>query len=167
MLRRLDLALNKVQMTKDEIKGASSDVLKAQESAESPCAAFRIDIPPVLEDFPDQSRVKAPIYPLPLSHENQCTIVGTASNLELFSSEFGFKSSKAKKYLPLKKSGKDFDLERAYQRYAFLKALEQHKVQQNQYEHILRHEAVDESHLEFVEHDTVDDDTDADENVDD
>ena len=121
----------------------------------------------MLEDFPDQSRVKAPIYPLPLSHENQCTIVGTASNLELFSSEFGFKSSKAKKYLPLKKSGKDFDLERTYQRYAFLKALEQHKVQQNQYEHILRHEAVDESHLEFVEHDTVDDDIDADENVDD
>ena len=46
-----------------------------------------------------------------------------------------------KKYLhlPLKQNGKEFDLDRAYERYAFMKSLEQHKLQQLQYERILRH----------------------------
>ena len=48
-------------------------------------------------------------------------------------------SNKAKKYLPLKQNGKEFDLDRAYERYAFMKSLEQHKLQQLQYERILRH----------------------------
>ena len=98
-----------------------------------------IDIRPVEEYFLHLSEDKTNIYPLPISHENQCKIVGVASNLDLFASEFGFKTSKAKKYLPHKQNGKEFDLDRAYERYAFMKSLEQHKLQQSQYERILRH----------------------------
>ena len=80
------------------------------------------------------------MFPLPTSHENQCTIAGAASNSELFAGEFDFKTPKKKKFLPLKQSGKDFDLDRAYQRFAFNKMLEQHKKKQTQYEGLLRNE---------------------------
>ena len=98
-----------------------------------------IDIPSVEEDFPHLSQDKTNIYTLRISHENQCKIVEVASNLDLFASEFGFKTNKAKKYLPLKQNGKEFDLDHAYKRYAFMKSLEQHKLQQSEYDRILRH----------------------------
>ena len=127
-----------MHLSKEELAEASSDVLQSQET-ESRSHLYVIDIPPVEEDFPHLSEDKTSIYPLPISHENQCKIVGVASNLDLFASEFGFKTNKAKKYLPLKQNGKEFDLDRAYERYAFMKSLEQHKLQQSQYERILRH----------------------------
>jgi hypothetical protein len=128
-----------VRLSKEELTEASSDVLQSQE-AETRAPLYVIDIlPPVEEDFPHLSGEKTNVYPLPISHENQCKIVGVASNLDLFANEFGFKTNKAKKYLPLKQNGKEFDLDRAYGRYAFIKSLEQHKLQQSRYEQILRH----------------------------
>ena len=101
LLRKLDVGLNSVHLSKEELAEASSDVLQSQET-ESRSHLYMIDIPPVEEDFPHLSGDKTNIYPLPISHENQCKIVGVASNLDLFASEFGFKTNKAKKYLPLK-----------------------------------------------------------------
>ena len=136
-----------MHLSKEELSGASSDVLQSQEAETRP-PLYVIDIPPVEEDFPHLSGEKTNIYPLPISHENQCKIVGVASNLDLFASEFGFKTNKAKKYLPLKQNGKEFDLDRAYARYAFIKTLEQHKLQQSRYEQILRHaREIDEQQL--------------------
>ena len=127
LLRKLDVGLNSVHLSKEELAEASSDVLQSQET-ESRSHLYMIDIPPVEEDFPHLSGDKTNIYPLPISHENQCKIVGVASNLDLFASEFGFKTNKAKKYLPLKQNGKEFDLDCGYERYAFMKSLEQHKL---------------------------------------
>ena len=102
---------------------------------------------------------KTNIYPLPISHENQCKIVGVASSLDLFASEFGFKTNKAKKYLPLKQNGKEFDLDRAYKRYAFMESLEQHKLQQSQYERILGHPHDIDNQQQMVDISSGEDDT--------
>ena len=68
--------------------------------------------------------------------------VGLASNLaiDLFADEFGFHKKKESKYVPLKSSGKDFALDKAYERFAFMKSLEKHKERQSEYEKILRGE---------------------------
>ncbi|CAB4006400.1 Hypothetical predicted protein [Paramuricea clavata] len=60
-----------------------------------------------------------------------------ASNLDLFKKEFDFVSDKQPKFIPLQSSGKDFDLDRAYKWFAFLKSLEYHKKTQHDYEQIL------------------------------
>ena len=95
---------------------------------------------PPEEDFPQFSTEKSTMFHLPISHENQCTIAGVACNLELFAGEFDFKAPKKEKFLALKQSGKKFDLDRAYQRFAFNKMFEQHKKKQAQYEGFLRNE---------------------------
>ena len=79
-----------MHLSKEELAEASSDVLQSQET-ESRLHLYVIDIPPVEEDFPYLSEDKTNIYPLPISQFNQCKIVGAASNLDLFASEFGFK----------------------------------------------------------------------------
>ena len=48
--------------------------------------------------------------------------------------------------MPIRNSGKEFALDKAYERFAFMKSLERHKEQQETYEHILRrtrHELAD------------------------
>ena len=92
---------------------------------------FEINIPPVEVDFPDMCTKKTKIFPLPISHENQCKTVGVASNLDLFTKEFNFKSDEKSKFMPPKSSGKEFDLNKGYERCAFLKSLEQHKNSNN------------------------------------
>ncbi|KAK3748690.1 hypothetical protein QZH41_006282 [Actinostola sp. cb2023] len=143
-LRQLDFGLNCVRIESEEISAASSKELeKASAEATTNSKTFKIDIPKVHEDFPSLGQKKTKIYPLPISHENQCTILGVASNLDLFSEEFGFPCKKEKMYLPMKKSGKEIDLDKAYERYAFLKAYEQHKEEQKEYERILRRQEID------------------------
>jgi hypothetical protein len=89
--------------------------------------------------------------------------VGVAGNLDLFNREFNFKSGRDKKYLPLHTNGKEFDLDRAYERYAFMKSLEQHKETQRRYEQILWHEPLDnEEMLEDCEESDSDDSEDSD-----
>ena len=56
----------------------------------------------------------------------------------MFSDEFGFACKRDEKFLPLKCSGKDFDSDKAYKRYAFIKSLERHKEEQQKYEQLLR-----------------------------
>ena len=133
------MALNQLQLSKDEITGASSNTLQTIAGARK-YPVYAISVPPPEEDFPQFSTEKSTMFPLPMSHENQCTIAGAASNLELFAGEFDFKTPKKEKFLSLKQSGKDFDLDRAYQRFAFKKMLEQHKKKQAQYEGLLRNE---------------------------
>lgn len=139
LLRKLDLALNQLQLSKDEINAASSYTLQMI-AVERKDPVYAISVPAPEEDFPEFSTKKSAMFPLPISHENQCTIAGAASNLELFAGEFDFKAETKKKFLPLKQSGKEFDLDRAYQRFAFNKMLEQHKKKQAQYEGLLRNE---------------------------
>lgn len=137
----MDVALNVVNMSKEQLKTMSSEELQAHACAPTPSQSsktFKIKVPEIPCEFPDMAKKEAKIYPLPISHENQCTTLGVASNLDLFQVEFGFTSNKQEKYLPLKSSGKDFDLDKAYKRFAFLKKLEQHKKQQQSYEHFLR-----------------------------
>ena len=101
------------------------------------------DVLAAITEFPEFANIATKIYPLPMSHKNQNKIVGVAGNLDLFQKEFNFKCEKNKQYLPLNKSGKEFDLDRAYERYAFMKSLERHKEKQRKYEQIIRHEPVD------------------------
>ncbi|KXJ20278.1 hypothetical protein AC249_AIPGENE16621 [Exaiptasia diaphana] len=98
---------------------------------------YKIDIPPV-QDFPHLSKNQTKIYPLPISHENQCTILGTASNLDLFASEFGFSNERNTKKNFVSPSAKEFDLDKAYERHSFLKSYEKHKETQQEYEATLR-----------------------------
>ena len=63
------------------------------------------------------------------------------SNLDLFTKEFGFQSKKeTKTTVPLRGTGVDFALDRAYERFAFVKSLELHKERQLEYKKILRGE---------------------------
>ncbi|CAB4034182.1 Hypothetical predicted protein [Paramuricea clavata] len=117
----MDLALNVFPETAEQIQSSSSDHLREMsDSAESKvnqqvdAKQFKINIPQIEEDFPDRATKKTKIFPLPISHENQCKTVGVASNLDLFAE--------------------------AYERFAFLKSLEQHQKQQRQCESILRGE---------------------------
>lgn len=140
-LRKIDIAFNTVNATKEQLKNMRSDDLQRQsskiiESEES--KQYKIIVPIIPCEFPDMAAKEAQIYPLPISHENQCTTLGAASNLDLFQKEFDFVSDKQPKFLPLQSSGKDFDLDRAYKRFAFLKSLEYHKKTQRDYEQILR-----------------------------
>jgi hypothetical protein len=143
----MDLALNVFPEAAEQIQSSSSDHLREMsDSAESKvnqrvdAKQFKINIPQIEEDFPDLATKKTKIFPLPISHENQCKTVGVASNLDLFAEEFKFKSGKKSKFIHLKSCGKEFDINRAYERFAFLKSLEQHKKQQRQYESVLRGE---------------------------
>ncbi len=68
-----------MRLSKEELTEASSDVLQSQEAETRP-PLYVVDIPPVEEDFPHLSGDKTNVYPLPISHENQCKIVGVASN---------------------------------------------------------------------------------------
>ncbi len=141
LLQKMVNALNSVTLSKEELECASDDVLKQYTVAES--RTYEIDVPAAITEFPKFASTATKIYPLPISHENQTKIVGVAGNLDLFQKEFNFKCEKAKQYLPLQSSGKEFDLDRAYERYAFMKSLERHKETQRRYEQIIRHEPVD------------------------
>ncbi len=140
-MRKLDIALNSVDLSSEEIKSSTSEQLQEIASAAgSKNQKYVIHVPPVEEDFPELAGKPTKIFPLPISHENQCKTVGLASNLDLFADEFGFRKKKESKYVPLKSSGKDFALDRAYERFAFMKSLEKHKERQSEYEKILRGE---------------------------
>lgn len=154
MLRRLDVALNCVVETEDEIVSASNeDLERFAEAAEArrnlPMnrKKYIIDVPPVDEEFPSMAKTKTSIYPLPISHENQCTTVGLAGNLDKFTEEFSFHSQENQQYMPVRKSGKAFAIDKAYERFAFIKSLEKHKEQQAYYDTILRR-TLDESSSE-------------------
>ena len=55
--------------------------------------------------------------------------------------EFGFQSKKeTKTTVPLRGTGVDFALDRAYERFAFVKSLELHKERQLEYKKILQGE---------------------------
>ena len=141
----MDYALNTVTMSKDELESASDDVLKQYSGTTS--RKYDIEVPPAVTEYPQFANKVTKIYPLPISHENQTKIVGVAGNLHLFRDEFNFKSKEDKQYLPLHSSGKDFDLDCAYERYAFMKSLERHKEAQQSYEKVLRHEPLDNEEL--------------------
>ena len=142
LLRKLDIALNSVDLSSEEIKFSTSEKLQetANATASKKNQKYVIHVPPVEEDFPELAGKPTKIFPLPISHENQCKTVGLASNLDLFADEFSFHKKKESKYVPLKSSGKDFALDKAYERFAFMKSLEKHKERQSEYEKILRGE---------------------------
>ena len=134
ILRKLNLGLNQVPLTASELKDAGIDKLKEiseKEKQESTKYVFKIPEQP--HEFPHLSTSITKVYPLPISHENQCKTLGLGRNLDLFSEEFGFESNKIPKFLPLKRSKKEFDLELGYTRFAFLKAMDRHKEQQKNF----------------------------------
>ena len=163
LLRKLDMALNCVSESEEEIKSATNEDLQkfadaAQMRQQLPLEkkTYKISVPAVDEEFPELGTTKTLIYPLPISHENQCSTVGLASNLDRFSDEFGFKCKRNPKYMPKKNAGKEFALEKAYERFAFIKSLEKHKEQQAEYETMLRRKTEENTFEENVLHgDTV------------
>lgn len=65
------------------------------------------------------------------------------ANLHKFSEELDFHCPKEKSFLPLKKTNKkEFNLDLTYKRFAFLKSMEKHKKEQEEYESYLRKSAV-------------------------
>lgn len=136
----MDVAFNLVPCTIDELKNKTSTDIKsiAENDVDDKTNTFVIDVPPLKHEFPELAGQKSQVYPLPLSFENQCTTMGTANNLSLFSEEFNFPCKPAEKYIPMRKNAASFNLEAAYERYAFLKSLDKHKEKQSRYESILR-----------------------------
>ena len=98
---------------------------------------LKIHVPAIPEEFPGLSSRKTKIYPLPISHESQCKTFGLGRNLDMFADEFNCRSERKKRFLPILKS-KKFNLQLAYERYAFLKGMEKHKKDQIVYENFLR-----------------------------
>lgn len=157
LLQKMDTALNCVPLSKEELESASDEALSELLSGNS-TKSFDIVVPAPVTEYPELANKAAKIFPLPISHENQVKIVGVAGNLALFTEEFKFQTKQDQKYLPLKRSGKEFDLDRAYERYAFMKSLERHKEVQKKYEQILRQKQVDDDddQLEVEETETDD-----------
>ena len=60
---------------------------------------FKIILPVSDEDFPEIGNTKTLIFPLPISHENQCSTVGLTSNLDWFTEELGFHHEKNQRYM--------------------------------------------------------------------
>ena len=116
------MALNQVQLSMDKISEASS-YTPQMIAFKRKDPVYAISIPAPEEDFPEFSTKTLAMFPLPISHENLCTIAGAASNLELFAGEFDFKAQKQKKFLPLKQGGKEFNLDQAYQNLHLIKCL--------------------------------------------
>ena len=143
-LQQLEFGLNHVTMDKKQLVAAvGKDLEKEACEAASSTKEFKIDIPELHQDFQIQGVTKTKIYPLPISHENQCSILGAAANLDLFAQEFGF--PQADSHIPFNRSKKEFDLERAYERYAFLKSYAKHQEQQKEYEQVLRGQDADDT----------------------
>lgn len=138
----MDLAFNDVNLSSEELKSASPQSLKSASELSNP-QKFKIDVPQVPEEFPNQSSKKSQMYSLPLSIENQCKTLGMGRNLDSFTDEFGFVTKKENIFLPLKKSKKEFNLDLAYKRFAFLKSMEVHKKGQHEYEKYLRQSQVE------------------------
>ena len=138
LLRKMDLAYNVVPMSSKELARSSSAELQnvADKAVTGPSKNLVIQVPEVACEFPNIATKKSQVFPLPLSYENQCTIMGTANNLSLFSEEFNFPCEPTEKYNPLKNNKSD--LSGAYERFAFLKALSKHKEKQKKYEDFLR-----------------------------
>ena len=99
---------------------------------------YKIVIAKADEEFTALGNVETQILPLSISHENQCSTVGLASNLDRFAKEICFKNEKNERFMPVKTSGKEFALDKAYKRFALLKNFQQDKEQQKAYECILR-----------------------------
>ena len=153
------MALNCVPESEEQIKSATNEDLRkfadaAQVRQQLPAEkkTYKISVPAVDEEFPELGTTKTLIYPLPISHENQCSTVGLANNLDRFSAEFGFKCNRNPKYMPKKSAGKEFALEKAYERFAFIKSLEKHKEQQVEYESMLRRTTEENTFEENVLH---------------
>lgn len=149
ILRKMDIALNTIPLSCQELLHATPEQLKRISNNErNGPDQFKIEVPSIPEEFPDLSTMKAKIYPLPISHENQCKTFGLGRNLDLFAEEFNFTNERKEKFLPLLKN-KKFNLQLAYERYAFIKGMEKPKKDQRDYEKFLRN---NETHLsdEFV-----------------
>ena len=73
LLRKLDITLNSVDLSSEEIKSSTSEKLQeianATESKKN--QKYVIHVPPVEEDFPELAEKPTEIFPLPISHENQ------------------------------------------------------------------------------------------------
>lgn len=89
MLRKLDVGLNCITESSEEIMSGTSESLQRVADAvlqrgniSLENKRYKIIIPGVDEEFPDMGNEKTQIYPLPISHENQCSTVGLASNLD-------------------------------------------------------------------------------------
>lgn len=136
LLRKLDLGLNSVQLTSEELKKAPNDLLITHANSTERPKRYAIEVPPPDEEFPGDEY--SAVFPLPISHENQCTNYGVASNLDLFTSEFGFHTINKSRNLSIKKNNKEFNIDHAYERYAFVKALDHHRKIQASYEQVLR-----------------------------
>ena len=82
LLRKLDMALNCVPESEEQIKSAKNeDLLKFADAAQlrqrlpMEKKDYKISIPAVDEEFPELGTTKTLIYPLSISHENQCTLL--------------------------------------------------------------------------------------------
>ncbi|XP_028416204.1 uncharacterized protein LOC114540105 [Dendronephthya gigantea] len=170
LLRKMDVAFNLVPCRIDELKNKTSTDIRmiAENDADDETKEFVIDVPPLKQEFPELACQKSQVYPLPLSFENQCTTMGTANNLSLFSEEFNFPCKPAEKYIPMRQNAANFNLEAAYERYAFLKSLDKHKDKQRRYENILRKrdgESADKDNVQVLDNSIIgvlDSDSDSD-----
>ena len=146
LLRKMHLAFNLVVNTSDELHQMDSSKMKSitESAVSADDDKFVIEVPELKQEFPGLASEKSQIYPLLLSFENRCTTMGAANNLSLFSEEFNFPCQPTERYIPMRKRSADFNVDAAYERYAFLKSLDKHKEKQACYENILR-KKVDES----------------------
>ena len=122
----MDIAFNAIPLSSQELLHATPDKLKRiseKDINEHTQNLFKIEVPPIPEEFPELSTKKTKIYPLPISHENQCKTFGLGRNLDMFAEEFDFTSGTSQ----IVKGKKHFNLQLAYERYAFLKGMEKHK----------------------------------------
>ena len=139
LLRKMHLAFNLVPHTSEQLQQMDSTEIKAvADNVGDPSDKFVIEVPELKQEFPELANEKSKVYPLPLSFENQCTTMGAANNLSLFSEEFNFPCESTERYIPMRKTTADFNVDAAYERYSFLKLLDKHKEKQVRYENILR-----------------------------
>ena len=159
LLRKMHLALNLVHNSSEEIQQMDSTEVKrvAEKALTSDPGDMKyfIEVLKLKEEFPMLASEKSQVYPLPLSFENQCTTMGAANNLSLFSEEFKFPCDPVERYIPVKKNSTGFDVDAAYERFAFLRTLSKHNEKQARYENILRKRGNDDSDNVEVPNNTI------------
>ena len=82
---------------------------------------YKITIPPV-EEFCKkmQSTEKSDVINLPLSLEDNSTLIGTAAILDIFAKEFAIPQGRSSHYIEFNNATKEFDLKSARERYHFI-----------------------------------------------
>ena len=131
----LDMTLNKLPEPPKKLEDMNETEVNAWlrntdfTKTDTPQPEYDITVLPV-SSFCKNMQVmkKTDVLNLPLSLEDNSTLLGTAALFETFSKEFNIPFDNMTEYIEFDKNKKEFDIKSARERSLFLKSLEEHRI---------------------------------------